>query len=100
MFRLGMQRRRLDRALAVLADLAASTSELAELRDDLVAEGERVLRRLLGTVLRGAELEVAALPGSRRRPPPPQSRAAGSPSGPTAASGSIRSAVMIRASPR
>jgi AcrR family transcriptional regulator len=61
MFRLGMQRRRLDRALAVLADLAASTPELAELRDELVVEGERVLRQLLGTVLRGDELEAAAL---------------------------------------
>jgi hypothetical protein len=61
MFRAGMQRRRLDRALAVLADLAASTPELAELRDELVVEGERVLRQLLGTVLRGDELEAAAL---------------------------------------
>lgn len=61
MFRFGMQRHRLDRALVVLADLAASTPELADLRDTLVTDGERVLRQLLGTVLRGAELEAATL---------------------------------------
>jgi putative intracellular protease/amidase len=61
MFRLGMQRHRLDRALAVLADLAASVPELAELRDHLVAEGEQVLRSLLAQVLTGPELEAAAL---------------------------------------
>jgi len=61
MFRLGMQRHRLDRALAVLADLAASMPELAELRDHLVVEGEQVLRSLLAQVLTGPELEAAAL---------------------------------------
>jgi AcrR family transcriptional regulator len=61
MFRFGMQRHRLDRALVVLADLAASTPELADLRDTLVTDGERVLRQLLGTVLRGAEMEAATL---------------------------------------
>lgn len=61
MFRFGMRRHRLDRALAVLADLAASTPELADLRDRLVADGEHVLRGLLGTVLGGVELEAATL---------------------------------------
>jgi AcrR family transcriptional regulator len=61
MFRLGMQRHRLDRALAVLADLAVSMPELADLRDHLVVDGERVLRELLSRVLRGPELEAAAL---------------------------------------
>lgn len=60
-FRLGMQRHRLDRALAVLADLAASMPDLAQLRDRLVDDGERVVRRLLAQVLHGPELEAAAL---------------------------------------
>jgi AcrR family transcriptional regulator len=61
MFRYGMQRLRLDRALAALADLAASMPELAVVRDKLVTDGERVVRQLLATVLTGAELEAAAL---------------------------------------
>jgi AcrR family transcriptional regulator len=59
MFRLGMERQRLDRALAALAALTTSIPELADVRDTLVAEGERVLLQLLTPVATGAELEAA-----------------------------------------
>ncbi len=59
MFRLGMERQRLDRALAALATLTTSVPELAGIRDKLVAEGERVLLQLLTPVAQGAELEAA-----------------------------------------
>ena len=59
MFRLGMERQRLDRALAALAALSTSIPELAAVRDRLVAEGERVLLQLLTPVAHGAELEAA-----------------------------------------
>lgn len=58
MFRRGMERQRLDRALAALAALATSVPELAAVRDRLVAEGERVLLQLLTPVARGSELEA------------------------------------------
>jgi AcrR family transcriptional regulator len=59
MFRRGMERQRLDRALAALAALTTSTPELAGVRDKLVAEGERVLLQLLTPVAHGTELEAA-----------------------------------------
>jgi len=59
MFRRGMERHRLDRALAALAALTTSIPELAGVRDKLVAEGERVLLQLLAPVAHGAELEAA-----------------------------------------
>jgi AcrR family transcriptional regulator len=59
MFRQGMERQRLDRALAALAALTTSIPELAAVRDQLVAEGERVLLQLLTPVARGAQLEAA-----------------------------------------
>ncbi|HEY0934420.1 MAG TPA: TetR/AcrR family transcriptional regulator [Trebonia sp.] len=59
MFRLGMERHRLDRALAALASLSTSVPGLAEVRDRLIAEGERVLLELLTPVARGAQLEAA-----------------------------------------
>jgi AcrR family transcriptional regulator len=59
MFRLGMERQRLDRALAALAALSTSVPGLAAVRDRLVAEGERVLLQLLTPVAHGAELEAA-----------------------------------------
>ena len=59
MFRLGMERQRLDRALAALAALSASVPGLAAVRDKLIAEGERVLLDLLTPVAHGAELEAA-----------------------------------------
>jgi hypothetical protein len=63
MFRRGMERQRLDRALAALT---TSVPELAAVRDKLIAEGERVLLHLLTLVARGSELEAAMrmLPGS------------------------------------
>jgi AcrR family transcriptional regulator len=59
MFRRGMERQRLDRALAALAALTVSVPELAQVRDKLVAEGERVLLQLLTPVAHGTELEAA-----------------------------------------
>jgi AcrR family transcriptional regulator len=59
MFRRGMERQRLDRALAALAALTTSVPELAAVRDKLVAEGERVLLQLLTPVAHGTELEAA-----------------------------------------
>jgi AcrR family transcriptional regulator len=59
MFRQGIERQRLDRALAALAALTTSVPELAAVRDKLVAEGERVLLSLLAPVAQGAELEAA-----------------------------------------
>jgi AcrR family transcriptional regulator len=58
-FRRGMERQRLDRALAALAALTTSVPELAAVRDRLVAEGERVLLQLLTPVAQGAQLEAA-----------------------------------------
>jgi AcrR family transcriptional regulator len=60
-FRSAMVDQRLDRALAVLVDLTASVPELVEVRDKLVADGERIVRALLEPVLDGAELEAATL---------------------------------------
>ena len=59
MFRQGMERQRLDRALAALAALTTSVPELAAVRDKLVAEGERVLLQLLAPAAQGPELEAA-----------------------------------------
>jgi AcrR family transcriptional regulator len=59
MFRQGMERQRLDRALAALAALTTSIPELAAVRDRLVAEGERVLLELLTPVAHGTRLEAA-----------------------------------------
>jgi hypothetical protein len=56
-----MQHDRLDRALTVLADLAASNAELAEVRDRLVADGERVLRQVLASRPDDPEREAALL---------------------------------------
>lgn len=60
-FRSGMVELRLDRALAVLSDLTHSVPELVVVRDQLVADGERVVRELLGRFLRGVELDAATL---------------------------------------
>jgi AcrR family transcriptional regulator len=61
MFRTEMERHRLDRALAVLAAVTVFTPELAEVRDQLVADGEKVMRGLLAPVLTGPELDAAVL---------------------------------------
>jgi AcrR family transcriptional regulator len=60
-FRTDMQQDRLDRALTVLADLAVSNAELAEVRDRLVADGERVLRQVLASRPDDPEREAALL---------------------------------------
>ncbi len=60
-FRSAMVEQRLDRALAVLIDLTASVPELVDVRDRLVAEGERVIRQLLAPELQGPRLEAATL---------------------------------------
>jgi len=59
MFRTEMQRHGLDRALAVLAAVTAFEPDLAEVRNQLVADGEHVTRGLLAPVLDGADLEAA-----------------------------------------
>ena len=61
MFRAEMERYGLDRALAVLAAVTAFTPELAEVRDQLVTDGERVMRQLLATAFTGTELDAAVL---------------------------------------
>lgn len=60
-FRTGMEEDRLDRALAALVNLSDTAPELNQVRDKLVADGERVIRELLAPVLHGAELEAATL---------------------------------------
>lgn len=63
-FRTAMVERRLDRALAVLAERASqagSDPAVVEIRDAFVAEGERPLRRLLGAVVGGEALEAATM---------------------------------------
>jgi len=60
-FRTVIEQRRIDRALAALAELAAADPELADVRDEVVSAGERVLRELLAPRLQGAELEAAIL---------------------------------------
>ena len=61
MFRTGMERHRLDRALCALVDLAATDPNLVGVRDQLVTDGERVVRRLLAPLLAGPELDAATL---------------------------------------
>lgn len=60
-FRTAMADERLDRALAVLVDLAATDAEFVGVREALVATGERVVRELLRPVLPPVELEAATL---------------------------------------
>ena len=60
-FRTGMEQHRLDRALCALVDLAADSPELVEVRDQLVTDGEQVVRRLLAPLLHGPELDAATL---------------------------------------
>src|ERR1700760_202839 len=61
MFRTEMERHGLDRALAVLAAVTAFTPELAEVRDQLLTDGELVMRELLSPAFQGDELDAAVL---------------------------------------
>lgn len=61
MFRTEMERHGLDRALAVLAAVTAFTPELAEVRDQILTDGERVMRELLAAAFAGTELDAAVL---------------------------------------
>ena len=60
-FRTGMEQQRLHRALCALADLATTDPDMVEVRDQLVVDGERMVRRLLTPMLQGTELEAATL---------------------------------------
>lgn len=60
-FRSMIQERGTDRALGALADLGAGTPELADLRDRVAAEGERVMREVLAGITGDDELEAVAL---------------------------------------
>lgn len=60
-FRTGMEQHRLERALCVLADLAATHPDMDAVRNRLVTDGENVVRRLLAPMLQGSELEAATL---------------------------------------
>lgn len=60
-FRRAMQVHRLDRVLAVLAERSTVLPELQEVRDRFVTEGERPIRAVLSTHLRGARLDAAVL---------------------------------------
>jgi hypothetical protein len=61
MFRTEMERHGLDRALAVLAAVTAFTPELGEVRDQLITDGERVMRDLLSSAFQGVELDATVL---------------------------------------
>jgi AcrR family transcriptional regulator len=60
-FRSVIEERRIDRALAALAELAASHPEMNAVRDEVVSAGERVVRGLLAPTLHGPRLEAATL---------------------------------------
>lgn len=60
-FRAAIQHHHLDRLLAVLAEVSSSNEQLAEVRDEMVREGEAPQRALLATVASGDQLEAASL---------------------------------------
>ena len=60
-FRTAMTDHHLDRALAVLAERAATVPEMVAVRDAFVADGEQPLRVLLSTVVDGPVLDAAVL---------------------------------------
>jgi AcrR family transcriptional regulator len=60
-FRTAMEDQRLDRALAVLVNLSDSDTELDEVRDKMVTDGEYLVRELLAPHLQGTDLEAATL---------------------------------------
>lgn len=60
-FREEIRRHRLDRSFGALVGLMVSVPGLDEVRDRMVADGERVLRTLLAPVAQGSTLEAATL---------------------------------------
>lgn len=60
-YRRAMVEQRLDRAMAVLSDLSHSVPGLAGVRDQLVVDGERVVRQILAPRLQGTDLDAATL---------------------------------------
>lgn len=60
-FRSAMVERRLDRAISVLMELITAVPELADVREQFVADGERVIRGILAPYADGARLEAATV---------------------------------------
>lgn len=60
-FRSAMVERRLDRAISVLMELITAVPELADVREQFVADGERVMRGILAPYADGARLEAATV---------------------------------------
>ena len=60
-FRDAMRDRQLDRALAVLVDLAGSDPAMQQVRDRVVADGERAVRALLKPIAGRKQVDIAAL---------------------------------------
>lgn len=60
-FRDAMRDRQLDRALAVLIDLSVSDPVMQEVRDRVVADGERAVRALLKPIAGRQRVDVASL---------------------------------------
>ncbi|HYN75896.1 MAG TPA: TetR/AcrR family transcriptional regulator [Candidatus Limnocylindria bacterium] len=54
-----MVERRLDRAIAILAERAQTNPEVVTIRDAFVADGERPMRATLADVTSGAALEAS-----------------------------------------
>ncbi len=60
-FRTAISEHHLDRLLAVLAEMSSSSAQLAQIRDEMVRNGEAPQRALLATITHGDELEAASL---------------------------------------
>ncbi len=60
-FRTAIKEHHLDRLLAVLAEMSSSNEQLAQVRDEMVRNGEATQRALLATITHGEELEAASL---------------------------------------
>lgn len=58
-YRYAIREHRLDRVMVTLADKAMTNPEVVEIRDTFVADGERIIRSILGPYLEGKELDGA-----------------------------------------
>ena len=56
-----MAEHRVDRALAILAERAQVVPDVEDIREMVVADGERPLREMLGVLLSGPELDSAVM---------------------------------------